>query len=96
MEDEENEIRRLIVRKSLDLVLAEHMKIEVEQFKAIEREFRQVLKKYLSKKESEPYIEFIQQVSLCLKLVLKCPTKELLENEVREKIEELCPQVTFE
>jgi hypothetical protein len=96
MEEEELEIRRLIVRKSLDLVLAEHMKIDVEQFKALKNEFRQVLKKKLSKKESETYIEFIQQVDLCLKLVRKCPTKELLENEVREKIEELCPQVTFE
>lgn len=33
---------------------------------------------------------------MCLKLLSKCPTKELLDNEVKDKIEELCPQVKFE
>ena len=33
---------------------------------------------------------------MCLKLLQKCPTKDLLDNEVKEKVEELCPQVNFE
>ena len=33
---------------------------------------------------------------MCLKLINKCPDKDLLENEVREKVEELVPQVKFD
>jgi len=59
MEEEEVEIRRLIVRKNLDLILDEHIKIDGEHYKSLDKEYRQVLKKELSEEESEPYTEFL-------------------------------------
>ena len=62
----------------------------------MEREFRAFLREKLSKEMVSEFKEFMQQVHLCLKLINKCPDKDLLENEVREKVEELIPQVKFD
>jgi len=29
-------------------------------------------------------------------ILKKCPTKELLEKEVKEKVDEICPQINFD
>ena len=96
MEDEEVEIRKLMFLKNLKLILAEQIKINVDQFKALQTEFKQVLKHELDTEKADEFKEFMNQVNMCLKLLQKCPTKDLLDNEVKEKVEELCPQVNFE
>ena len=91
MEDEELEVRKLMFEKNFKLIQGEHIMIEIEQFKTMEREFRQILRNELSEDLVSDFKEFMGQVHLCLKLINKCPDKDLLENEVREKVEELVP-----
>ena len=55
-----------------------------------------MLKQELNAETIAEYKDFSESVTMCLKLLSKCPTKDLLDNEVREKVEELCPQVDFE
>ena len=91
MESEEVQIRKLMFEKNLALILAEHVKIDVDQFKAMEKEFRSVLKEHLSSESATSFSDFRTSVNLCLKLLKKCPTKELLDKEVKEKVLEMCP-----
>lgn len=91
MEEEEFEVRKLIFEKNFKLISGEHIQIEIDQFNQMEREFRAFLRDKLSKEMVGEFKEFMQQVHLCLKLINKCPDKDLLENEVREKVDELIP-----
>ena len=96
MEDEETGIRKLMFQKNLSLIQAEHVKINVQQYRTMQQEYRQVLRRELDAETITEFKDFSESVTMCLKLLQKCPTKDLLENEVREKVEELCPQVDFE
>lgn len=57
----------------------------------MQEEFRQDLRQELDSEIAKEFKEFREQVNLCIKFIQKCPTKDLLDNEVKEKIEELCP-----
>lgn len=99
MEDEETEVRKLITRKTLGLLTNELTKIDIEQVKALEIEYKLLLKKDLAAEEAdeeEKFSDFFYNVNMCLKMIKKCPTKELLDEIVREKVTEICPQVLFD
>ena len=91
MEDEEIEVRKLMFQKNLVLILDGHIKIDVEHFKAMQTEFKSVLRKELDADIVEKFKEFMQTVNGCLKALTRCPTKELLDNEVKDFITEECP-----
>lgn len=94
--DEEVEIRKMIFERHFKLLQNEHVKIDAEQFKGLEREYQKVLRTKLDSKVKEEFKEFMSQVHLCLKLINKCPDKGILDDEVKESVDEIMPQIDFE
>ena len=91
MEEEEVEIRKMIFERHFKLLQDSHVKIDAEQFARLEREYRNVLRTKLESTVKEEFKEFISQVHLWLKLINKCPDKTILDEEVKESVEEIVP-----
>ena len=99
MEDEELEISRIIFEKHFTLLKDEHLKLDVEQYKRVEKEYKRIRasgRNELSEEMVSEFKEFAQTVNLCLKLITKCPDKDILEEEVKDQVIEMMPQIDFE
>ena len=57
----------------------------------MESEYKRTLRSRLDTNIKKEFREFMSQVHLCLKLINKCPDKGILEDEVKEEIEDMMP-----
>jgi hypothetical protein len=73
MEREELSICKTMFERNLDLILNKHIMIDLDQFSAMEKEYRCLLRDKLSDHMKKQMDELRQKAHMCKRMIRKCP-----------------------